>query len=350
MRIHLGHHFYGAGNLGDDFMLAGFLAALHSLAPAASLSACVPFPLEPLRRRFPGITWRPYDAPNRTAAIAECDVWLGLGGSPFQSAQSRWFIDHLTREADACARAGKPMFFLGIGVQSATELGLEDVRRICSQARGIWTRDAASTARLRALSLPAPVETAADFAHLFFRATPPPPARAGRITLVANFDYASWPGQAACLGALEGLPAADRVWLAQESRDLPGAERDLFATLPPATQARWRLDSPESPGAPLGAVLARWPSGEWLVTSRYHAALAGAWSGSKIVVVATNEKLRAAAAELRLTPLAPDADATAVTQALGNATPANSPLPAADRAFAACAAFVAAGLRPAKTP
>ena len=26
MRIHLGHHFYGAGNLGDDFMLAGFLA------------------------------------------------------------------------------------------------------------------------------------------------------------------------------------------------------------------------------------------------------------------------------------------------------------------------------------
>src|SRR6266542_643277 len=118
MRIHLGHHFYGAGNLGDDFMLAGFLAAMRTLTPGATFSCCVPFALEPLQKRFTAINWLPYDDATRARCIAGCDVWLGLGGSPFQSAQSRWFIDHLVREETLCAREKKPMFFLGVGVQT----------------------------------------------------------------------------------------------------------------------------------------------------------------------------------------------------------------------------------------
>ena len=27
-RVHIGHHFYGTGNIGDDLMMAGFLEAL----------------------------------------------------------------------------------------------------------------------------------------------------------------------------------------------------------------------------------------------------------------------------------------------------------------------------------
>jgi hypothetical protein len=80
VHIHLGHHFYGAGNLGDDFMLAGFLIAMRSLAPSATFTCCVPFALEPIRQRFPAIVWMPCDEPTRSASIAACDVWLGLGG------------------------------------------------------------------------------------------------------------------------------------------------------------------------------------------------------------------------------------------------------------------------------
>ena len=340
VRFHLGHHFYGAGNLGDDFMLAGFLAALRSLAPGSSFTCGVPFALEPLRRRFPEITWLACDEPTRTRAIAECDAWLGLGGSPFQSAQSRWFVDHLVAEAAACERAGKPMFFLGIGVQTATELEVPEVRRICARAAGIWTRDAGSAARLRALQPSGPVEPAADLAHLCFRPAPPPPAVKGRVTLVANFDYGAWPGQEACLRTLHRLPATERVWLAQESRDLPGAERALFASLPAAERARWRLVSPETPGAPLPEVLASWPSGEWLVTARYHAALAGAWSRSKIVVLSTNEKLRAAARDLHAPLVSPESDEETITRALAAATPSAPPGLLADRAFTACSDFV----------
>lgn len=340
MRIHLGHHFYGAGNLGDDFMLAGFLGAMRTLEPQASFSCCVPFALEPLRQRFPAIEWLPYDTASRERCIAACDIWLGLGGSPFQSAQSRWFVDHLVGEADACARGGKPMFFLGVGVQTAEELESLDIKRICRQAAGIWTRDAASANRIRRLSASPRVEAAADIAHVFFRELHPPAAKPGRVTLVANFDFGTWPGQSAALASVEKLGPSDRVWLAQESRELPGAERALFAALPASRQFRWNLVSPESAGDPLSHVISRWPSGEWLLTARYHAALAGAWAGSKVVVIATNEKLRAAARELRAPVILPDADEATVTRALDAATPALPPLQSAESAYNACAAIL----------
>src|SRR4051812_30387470 len=105
-------------------MLAGFLAAMRTLAPAATFTCCVPFALKPLQQRFSAIEWLPYDEPTRTRCVSECDVWLGLGGSPFQSALSRWFVDHLVLEASFCEQHGKPMFFLGVGVQTAGELNV----------------------------------------------------------------------------------------------------------------------------------------------------------------------------------------------------------------------------------
>lgn len=342
MRIHLGHHFYGAGNLGDDFMLAGFFAALRTLLPRATFTGCVPFPLGPLRGRFPGVAWHPYDASTRERCIANCDAWLGLGGSPFQHAHSRWFLDHLVADAALCARAGKPVFFLGIGVQDADELLSPDVRQICAQAAGIWTRDAGSATLIGRLATPPPIAAGADLAHVFFRETPPPRPLPGRLTLVPNFDYGLWPGQNAFLRALDTFPLTNREWLAQEARELPGAERALFAALPAAERTRWDLVLPDVPGSPLAQALSRWPSGEWLVTARYHAALAGAWAGSKIVVIATNEKLRAAARELGCPTLLPDSDEMTVARALTAAQPALQPHGSATLAFDACAQFVRA--------
>jgi len=339
VRIHLGHHFYGAGNLGDDFMLAGFLAAMRMHAPHATFTCCVPFALDPLQRRFPEIQWFAYSETARAACIAGCDVWLGLGGSPFQSAQSRWFVDHLVGESARCLAGKKPMYYLGVGVQEAAELVVPDVQRLCAQAAGIWTRDSASAERIAALPSAPPVASGADLAYVFFRDRPPPSPVAGRLTLVANFDYAGWPGQAAFVRAAQAWPATERIWLAQESRELPGAERALYAALPDTDRAHWHLAVPDEPGSPLAQALARWPSGEWLVTSRYHATLAGAEIGSKIVIVATNEKLRAAAHDLGCPVLLPDAGENAAAQALAAATRAVPPVAAADRAMAACRDF-----------
>lgn len=348
MRLHLGHHFYGAGNLGDDFMLGGFLRALRHLRPEARLTANIPFPLAPVQARTPEIDWQPDDLTRRQQNIQQCDAWLGLGGSPFQSALSRWFIDHLIADAALCRAAGKPMFYLGVGVQSAQELSVPEVQKLCQQAAGIWTRDAASAARLRALPGMGPVEAAADLAHILFQATPPPRATAGRVTLVANFDYGTWIGHDACLRAVDQLRPASRVWLAQESRELPGAEKALHAALPAAERARWQLVSPDRAGAPLAEVLGHWPSGEWLITSRFHAAIAGAWAGSKIVVIGINEKLRGIARDLDAPLIEPDADEATVRSALRSARPSPPPIALAQQAWQGCEAFARSAVAPAR--
>jgi polysaccharide pyruvyl transferase WcaK-like protein len=315
-------------------MLAGFLAAMRSLSSEFSCTASVPFPLEPLRTRFPEIKWHPYDEAIRSACIASCDAWVGLGGSPFQSLQSRWFIDHLIREGDLCRRHGKPMFYLGVGVQTQAELAVADVRNLVASAVRIWTRDAASASRLEQAG--AHAKPGADLAHLFLRDAAVPAAAKGRMTVVPNFDFERWPGMEAFLQAAETVTPAERVWLAQESRPLPGAERMLHATLDAAGQQAWRLVVPDAPGTALNSVMPKWPSGEWLVTSRFHAALAGAWAGSKVVVIATNEKLAGVAKELGAPTLRADATATEVERALAQATVSRRPVHRAAEALANC--------------
>ena len=54
LRLHVGHHFYGAGNLGDDLMLAGLLAAAaerFGLSSAPQFTCCIPFDPAPQRLR-----------------------------------------------------------------------------------------------------------------------------------------------------------------------------------------------------------------------------------------------------------------------------------------------------------
>jgi polysaccharide pyruvyl transferase WcaK-like protein len=335
LRLHLGHHFYGAGNLGDDLMLAGFLAAMWALGVRANYTASVPFDLGPMRRRFPEVEWLPYDSAIRRDAIARADAWVGLGGSPFQASLSRWFVDHLIEDAATCRAAAKPMFYLGVGVQMAEEAISPDVRHLCAQAVEVWTRDPASAQRLAAISA-ARIRCGSDFAHVLLREQRPPAAQPGRLSAVLNFDYGDWPSQDTFLQAIDDFAPADRVWLAQEARDLPGAERAIFAGLPPDQRARWQFSSPDVPGTPVRAALARWPSGEWLVTARFHSALVGLWAGSKVVVIATNEKLRGVAADHGLPTLSPSASKAEVLHALNSAQVRPPPVAHADLAVLAC--------------
>src|SRR5688500_16268578 len=100
-------------------MLAGFLSALRSKQSAAlRLTCCSPFDRASQRARLPVVEVLE-DAPApRDACTGRCHAWLGLGDRPFQGDLSPWFLDHLSDELAGCRRHVKPMYFLGIGLNS----------------------------------------------------------------------------------------------------------------------------------------------------------------------------------------------------------------------------------------
>ena len=311
-RIHIGHHFFGSGNLGDDFVLSALLSALKD--KAVRYSCCVPYDLATLKLRYPQIEWKPYTHESRSEAIQGCDLWLGLGGSPFQSEVSNWFIKHLSDEATLCSRFNKEMFFLGIGGQDAKAYTNEDIGQIMSRASAIWTRDDATYEALQKKK--ANVFLGADLSHALFDECLPPAATPGRLTAALNFDYKQWSNLPDLIQTLEALSPKERVWMIQESRDIPGAEKALFKLLPDKLQALWKQRLSDQPAQAIRQVIAAWPSGEWLLSSRYHTTLASAWSGSKAVVIETNLKLKSAALECGYSSLSSDATPEEVLNAL----------------------------------
>jgi hypothetical protein len=122
VHIHIGHHFFGAGNVGDDLMVAGFLCAVRGHQPGLRLTCAIEHRRLSQALRFPEIEWLPYDMALRRQCVQACDVWLGLGDSPFQSEVSTWLLDHLVEEVGLCEEFGKPMYFLGVGVNDTKAL------------------------------------------------------------------------------------------------------------------------------------------------------------------------------------------------------------------------------------
>lgn len=363
MILHIGHHFYGAGNAGDDLMLGGFLSQLPA-GMNIELTCCVPFDRTPLTCRFPQVRWLPYDEASRKACVERCDAWLGLGGSPFQCAVSRWFIDHLEQERRLCQSARKPMFFLGIGCQDAAALECSELRATCLQAKRMWTRDTRSTERLRTAFPEAAVEPGSDLAHAWLELQTPGPCLPDTFAAALNFEFGTWPHLEGALASIQRAFKGRKLWISQERRVLPGAEKALYQSISSTFRAHWELIDvdPESGTASdlskatstptLKEITDRWPVGERLLSSRFHSTLVGAWAGSKIVVVAINDKLRSVATELHLQSLDVQADPAHIEERFRNATPVPREhlRELAGRARASCAAFwTACGIEEGRT-
>ena len=300
MHIHIGHHFFGSGNLGDDFMMAGFLDGMGKAN--VHYTCCVPYELEPLKKRFPEIEWLPYNISSRSNAITSCDAWLGLGGSPFQSSVSDWFTTHLCDEASACKKAEKPMYFMGIGGQDEDAYTNPSLKAVIEQAKAIWTRDLVTFKLLKNhLNSTTALFESSDLSHIYFNSVVMPKPISGRLAACLNFDYLPWNNLQPTITTLSKEPSfKEKLWIVQESRPLPEAEHSLYSQLIPEEQKQWKVTPLSRPEISIQGLMSSWPSSEWTLSSRFHTAIASAWAGSKTVVIDTNLKLRGIAQELNL--------------------------------------------------
>lgn len=340
-RIHVGHPFYGAGNLGDDLMIAGFRRAWKQWGGKWQLSCAIPFDRASQQRRFPEIAWLPWDRPAREDAIRHCDVWLGLGGPAFGNLDSSWLIEQLNQEREMCRRFGKPMFFLCVGVSNKEALNDPRATALIDVAEHIWTRDPESASYIAAQSQSSNVTAGADLAHLCLMEQPSRFPQGGQIGWVLHFDFPSLLRLDAVEQAIELLPDWEHHWLVQEIRALSGSEEDSFQKLHPVVKAGLQVCRADYDASTVEAMLERWPSCEVCLTSRFHAALIAAWRGARVAVIERDDKLRALAKLLGCTALADACDSRRIVDAIQAAQPIDQRLleEQADITWRCCAAF-----------
>jgi polysaccharide pyruvyl transferase WcaK-like protein len=303
VHCHIGHHFFGAGNFGDDLMLAGFLESCREYLPRLHLTCCTPFDRNSQQKRFPGIEWLEYSPGVREATVRSCDAWIGLGDTPFQTDVGRWFLDHLDDELDLCRRYHKPMYFLGVGVNNREALLDRVASELLRYASHIWSRDDNAGNLFAAVCGSSKVTSGADLAHPYLETVRAGECEPGVAGYVLNFEDSEKFRASAFAGWVASTRNLTHRWLFQEVRNLKGSETGLLEALPDDVIARLDQRKPDYGGDTLQQYLTQCGRPEFLITSRYHAALVGAWMGSRIVVIERNLKLAGCASQLRLTSL-----------------------------------------------
>jgi hypothetical protein len=343
VRIFVGLDYFGAGNMGDDLMLAGFLRALSVSAPDAEITICTPHDLTGARRRFPSVRWLANDEPTREAAARAADVWLGLGDTPFQLESGAWVLDQVERERARCERLALPMAFLGAGCESAAAADDARARHILAAAQRLWARDAFSAELLAAHAPRGTVETGADLAHAYVGSVAPPALEPGVLGLLLAFERAATVDMRAVDAVVAARTPQTTRWLVQEARSFPFTERYLYAALPEATRAGVSLTALDYDHDALATYLAAYGAPETVVSSRYHGTLVAAWHGARVAVIARSGKLAGAAAELHLPTLDCVPDARALDGLIERAHAVDPARLQAlhERALAMCEAFVA---------
>lgn len=321
LRLHVGHHFFGAGNLGDDLMLAGFLAAVKEQRRPLRLTCASAFDRGSQARRFPQVNWLDYEPAARESAIQACDAWVGVGDTPFQVVVGPWFLDHLVADCELCRRRRKPMYFVGIGVNEPEALEDQRARMVLEYATHVWARDERSAELLARTGAANKVTAAADLAHVYLRNRSWPTAENQTIGYVLNFEDSRQFDPSAVCELLAAFAQRRHRWLVQEARKLAGSELATLDSLPPDCRRRLELISPSYSHDTLDQMLDRWGAPAWLISSRYHAALVGAWMGARVLMVERSEKIRGLVRQCGFASIEAFRDASAVRSATEDARP-----------------------------
>jgi hypothetical protein len=308
MNIHLGFHFYGAGNIGDDLMLDGFLVAAEPFLRGARLTCAVPRGLESQKLRFPRVEWVAYTERNKNRFTEEADAWLGVGDTPFQMIFGDWFIRYLQKEVARCHSLHKPMYMAGVGADEEAKVRAKDIKEIASRITYLSTRDLQSHRFLASLcdGSHESIINGADLAHIslerIFRIREPTGGRNVQLGFMVNGDVLQGEDLRACSQFLRSWTGRV-VFLANEVRSEKVFESGIFRRYVRPWYAPWRGHAirflcPDYRRWTISELVRHYRDCETVMSSRYHAVLAAAWAGCRVAVIARSSKLKNLASEL----------------------------------------------------
>jgi len=300
MHIFLGFDFYGAGNIGDDLMLAGLL----TLIPAEHQLTCV-LPRDPASQvhRFPRIHWIQGGDREREDAIRQCDLWLGAGATPFSPVHRAWLLRHMDRDLQHCRRFDKPVALVGVDAeQSLLHSEHRDLgARILEQCRSVITRDQASVAVLQTLDYEAgeKVMPGIDLANFYLATRNWPKVSENGMSHVGVcyweecMDPTHWACLRSILYQLRSEGVRHTFFANEVRRDFEASVyRRVFRFLDRVRFGKHsRFYCPNYATSSLEGLISHYRLYDTVLSSRYHALLIAAWSGSRPLAIGHRTKV-----------------------------------------------------------
>jgi len=332
--------FLGAGNLGDDLMVSGFLEGLKALGLNTEkhrVRAICSHDRESQMRRFPGIEWIDgRDAGLYKAAIEGADALLGIGGTIFQMAIGDWLLRDVER-AIAARKAGTPFMLVNTGGESEAGSARERCRGIMAQMKRISTRDKFTYELLEGWrngdKAPELIE-GADLANITLPnlcATHRPLAERPReIALILGADTLK---PSDVRAAVDWVASKDRctAWIACEVRNMKGCEYRIYLEnwfrfgniFTRWWKPRIHLMRPKYHSCSMEELVEPFSECRTVLSSRYHGILSAAWSGCRVAGIARSSKVKWLCAQLDIPVLHPPVTPEGLDGLEPQARPAN---------------------------
>lgn len=314
-KIFLGFDFYGAGNVGDDLMLHGFLSAFKKHSPMDinfKFGCIIPHNIDSQRKRFPEIDWCFKKNVKRNHILSNYDYWVGVGDTPFQMTSGTWLLNAILKDIEII-KNDMPMYMFGIGGEKEVLNARDKAERIINNINKIWTRDS-FTRDLLITDLNASkekVSLSSDLANLALE-----DLFSNNIgdRLPTRYDLAiTYYSERKDKNVYKEIETFLKqkannisvVFVGNETRKGRAFEYDIYRTMFLGLKSLFTKPivgfyMPDYDNASMEGLVNHFRQYKVVMASRYHTLLTAAWAGCRIVALDRSSKIKALADELHI--------------------------------------------------
>jgi polysaccharide pyruvyl transferase WcaK-like protein len=301
--------FWGAGNMGDDLMVDGFLRGLEQLQPPGlgSITCLCGCDIASQRRRFPEITWiETKDDSAFQLTLESAKTIIGFGGTPFQLTSGDWLLCHIQKVFSRIPPE-KKIVFINVGAETEISPRADEFAAILRRINRCSARDGFSHRILADLKVKsaAEIHVGGDLANISLPNLAKSVA-AGNVKkiyplgVVLGFDTLAHEDLMAVNKFLKGKLFKPRTaFITGDARDEFGFEYHLYKSWTQhwfsILKQKLSLERPDYAVCSMEDLVRPFAQCETIISSRYHGLLTAAWFGCKVAAIGRSSKVTALA-------------------------------------------------------
>lgn len=319
--VRVGFDFYGAGNIGDDLMVAGFVESIKSLYSAQTIDIKIltKGDIQSQKTRFPELVWIERNGNFHYASFLDSlNCWAGVGDTPFQLTCGPWLLRSLTDDLKNVKDFSQKVL-INVGAETAILKMRDQFSNLANFFDRISVRDA-HTYDILSKDLSVPEEKlflSSDLANISLPSIlskQNPPVNYGLGLIIAG-DALKIKDLSEVKKFIE-CQKEEIAFIAGETRfgplirngysfrKTPIYERRIFEEISKSFKSKVsqkaKLLVPNYQSGSLYDLIAPICVCDSIITTRYHGLLAAAWAGCKVSAIGRSSKVSALAELLNI--------------------------------------------------